>query len=55
MTAADFFRLPAGVMAGVVLLLWPAIWAGTLIIFALWRDLFRRTKRPAPHPVRKAA
>jgi hypothetical protein len=52
---ADLFGLPPGVFAGVLLLLWPAIWAGALIIFALWGDVTRRTRRPSPHPMRRAA
>jgi hypothetical protein len=53
MTLADLLRLPPGVMAGVLLLLWPAIWAGALITYALYSDVIRK-KRP-PRPVRKAA
>ena len=52
---ADFFDLPPGVLAAVLLMLWPAIWAGALIIFALCGDLMRQQKRPAPHPMHKAA
>jgi hypothetical protein len=51
----DFFSWPPGVIAGVLLLLWPAIWAGALIIFALCGDVIRQQKSPAPHRVRKAA
>ena len=52
-TVADFLRLPPGVIAGVLLLLWPAIWAGGLISYALYRDVIRK-RRPV-HAVRKAA
>ena len=42
---ADFFDLPPGVLAAVLLMLWPAIWAGALIIFALWGDVIRQIRR----------
>jgi hypothetical protein len=41
---AEFFKLPAGVQIGVLVLLWPAIWAGMLIAFALMGDVRRRDK-----------
>ena len=53
MTVADWLRLPPGVMVGVLLLLWPAVWAGGLIAFTLYSDVTRK-KRPS-RPVRKAA
>jgi hypothetical protein len=52
---ADFFDLPPGVLAAVLLMLWPAIWAGALIITALLGDVMRQIRRTTPHPVRKAA
>ena len=53
MTVADFLRLPLGVGVGVVLLLWPAIWAAALILYSLYGDLIR--KKSPPRRVRKAA
>jgi hypothetical protein len=44
MSAADFFRLPAGVKVLVGVMLWPVIWAGALTIAALAGDLVRRAK-----------
>ena len=41
---AEFFTLPAGAQIGVLVLLWPAIWAGMLITFALIGDVSRRDK-----------
>jgi hypothetical protein len=52
---ADFFDLPPGVVAAVLLMLWPAIWAGALIITALWGDVIRQIRKTAPRPVHKAA
>jgi hypothetical protein len=43
-TIAEFFKLPAGVQIGVLVMLWPAIWAGMLITFALMRDVGRQDK-----------
>jgi hypothetical protein len=45
MGASDFLRLPPGVMILVVVMLWPAIWAGALLIIALAGDLIRLTKK----------
>jgi len=53
MTAGALFRLPPGAMVGVVLLLWPAIWAAALILYALYGDLIRQAK--PSRPVRQAA
>jgi hypothetical protein len=44
MTIDDFFRLPGGVQIGVVVMLWPAIWAAALMAVALTSDLVRRAK-----------
>jgi hypothetical protein len=41
---AEFFRFPAGVQIVVLVLLWPAIWAGMLITYALMRDVARQDK-----------
>jgi hypothetical protein len=40
----EFFKLPAGVQITVLVMLFPAIWAGMLITFALMRDVARRDK-----------
>jgi hypothetical protein len=44
MVASDFLRLPPGVMTLVVVMLWPAIWAGALLVVALAGDVIRQTK-----------
>jgi len=41
---AEFFKLPMGVQIGVLVMLWPAIWAGMLLTFALMRDVARQDK-----------
>jgi hypothetical protein len=51
MNTSDFLRLPPGVMTLVVVMLWPAIWAGALLIAALAGDLIgltNKAKSPAP-------
>jgi hypothetical protein len=50
----DFLKLPPGVMAGVLVLLWPAIWAGASLLVAFAGDLLRHEKR-ASYSSRKAA
>jgi hypothetical protein len=50
----DFLKLPPGVMAGVLVMLWPAIWAGALLFVAFVGDVIRR-KRHTPMAARKAA
>ena len=35
----EFFRMPPGVMILVVVMLWPVIWGGALMIGALVRDV----------------
>ena len=42
MTVTDFLQLPPAVRILVGVMLWPAIWAGTLLIVALTGDLIRR-------------
>jgi len=51
MGASDFLRLPPGVMILVVVMLWPAVWAGMLLTVALSADLIRLTKK-AKSPAR---
>jgi hypothetical protein len=51
MGATDFLRLPPGAMILVVVMLWPAIWAGTLLLVALAGDLIRLTRK-AKSPAR---
>ena len=51
MGASDFLRLPPSVMTLVAVMLWPAIWAGALLIAALARDLIRLTRK-AKSPAR---
>jgi hypothetical protein len=48
MSAADFLRLPPGVIVLVVVMFWPAIWAGMLMVIALAGDVLRQTKRRTP-------
>jgi len=56
MTFADFAALPLGVKVAVVILLWPAIWAGVSMTVALARDANRQRRMPAWSPThRKAA
>jgi len=42
--AADFMRMPPGVKALVLVMLWPAIWAGFQIAVAFGGDLIRQRK-----------
>jgi len=55
MNASDFLRLPPGVKILVLVMLWPAIWAGALMIGALAGDVVRHTKRRASPAQRKVA
>jgi len=41
-SAMDFLRLPPGVKLLVVVMLWPAIWAGALFIGAFAGDVIRQ-------------
>jgi hypothetical protein len=54
-TANDFLRLPVGVMTLFVVMLWPAIWAGALLIVALAGDLIRQANKRRPPAWRNAA
>jgi len=45
MTFSDFLRLPPGVQTLVVVMLWPAIWAGVSMSIALAGDRIRRAKQ----------
>jgi hypothetical protein len=44
MSANDFLRLPPGVIALVLVMVWPAIWAAGQMTIALAGDMIRRTK-----------
>jgi len=48
MSATEFLQLPKGVIVLVVVMLWPAIWAGALMIVALAGDLRRQTEGRMP-------
>jgi hypothetical protein len=49
MSVADFLCLPPLVRTVVVVMLWPAIWAGALLIAAFVGDMIRHTqKRKCP-------
>jgi hypothetical protein len=48
MTAADFVRLPPGILVLVAVMLWPAIWAATLMIFAFAGDVRHNNRRVSP-------
>lgn len=43
MNPSGLLLLPPGVMFGFVLLLWPALWAGALIIMSIAADLLRQS------------
>jgi len=45
MTLSDFLRLPPGVQTLVVVMLWPAIWAGVSMSIALAGDRIRQAKQ----------
>jgi hypothetical protein len=55
MSAADFLRLPPGVLVLVLVMFWPAIWAGMLMVIALAGDVIRQTRRQTPPAWRRAA
>jgi len=44
MTASDFLRLPPAVGIVFVVMLWPAIWAGALMVVSLAGDVIRQSK-----------
>jgi len=54
MRVDGFPELPPTVMIAVVLMLWPAIWAGALLLVALAGDL-RRSRMRTSSPHRTAA
>ena len=43
-SAADIARLPVGVVALTLFMLWPAIWAAVTMTAALSRDVIRQEK-----------
>jgi len=53
-SVTDLLKLPPGVMAGVLLMLWPAIWAGASFFVAFAGDVIRRQRHTSIAP-RKAA
>jgi hypothetical protein len=55
MNASDFLRLPPGVKILVLVMLWPAIWAGTLMIGAFAGDVIRHCKMRTSPAWRKVA
>jgi len=55
MSPMDFLRLPAGVKIAFAVMLWPAIWAGALLIVALAGDVLRQSKRRTSPAWRKVA
>jgi hypothetical protein len=55
MSAIDFLTLPSAVKALVIVMLWPAIWGGALLIVALAGDVIRQTKKRTSPAWRKLA
>ena len=55
MSATDFLQLPPAVRTLVVVLLWPAIWAGTGLIVALAGDVLRQARKRTSPAWRKVA
>jgi hypothetical protein len=53
-SVTDLLKLPPGVMAGVLVMLWPAIWAGASFLVAFAGDVIRRQRHTSMAP-RKAA
>ena len=45
MSATDFLQLPLAVRITFVVLLWPAIWAGSSLIVAFAGDIIRQKRR----------
>jgi hypothetical protein len=45
MNLHEFLELPPAVRIGVVVMLWPAIWAAALLTVATARDLMRLTRK----------
>jgi len=54
MTVTDFLQLPPAVRILVGVMLWPAIWAGTLLIGALTGDLIRRRQEQNTSPAARS-
>ena len=49
MATIDFFQLPPAVRVLVIVMLWPAIWAGLLLLVAFAGDMIRHAgKRTSP-------
>jgi hypothetical protein len=55
MSFADFMALPLGAKTMFVVMLWPAIWAATLMTAALIRDLSRQRQQSAWSPMHRTA
>jgi hypothetical protein len=55
MSARDLLRLPPGVKILVVVMLWPAIWAGALMIGAFAGDVIRHRRMRTSPAWRKVA
>lgn len=55
MNLNDLLQLPPGAMLGFVLLLWPALWAGALVIVSFAGDLLRLATGHASSVSHKAA
>jgi hypothetical protein len=53
-SVTDFLTLPPGVMAAVLVMIWPAMWAGASLLVAFAGDVLRH-KRQASESARKAA
>jgi hypothetical protein len=45
MSATDFLQLPPAVSIAFVVLLWPAIWAGSSFIVAFAGDIIRQKRK----------
>jgi hypothetical protein len=55
MSATNFLRLPPAVSTLVVVMLWPAIWAGAGLIVAFTGDVLRQAKKRTSSAWRKVA
>ena len=45
MSLSDLFTLPTSARIAVGVLLWPALWAGALFVYAFAQDMSRHRKR----------
>lgn len=45
MNLSDVLALPTSARIAVGVLLWPALWAGALLVYAFMGDMSRRSKR----------